>query len=700
MQQSESSPAVKAASTDQNTLAIIESQYKNLCCELNLDTETYDEAWRNYLSTKTKFTLEGDPMHWLACSLYVACRRGVIPTVGRGLHQGNGVSLTRLLRSTKLSLIEFFKKAKSWADMNNMKKELTEKIGKLERNFSVSLQIFKKYQAIFVALFKDPSEDPPKQVRSRKSKRPPCTPGELFDFCWTLFIRVKASFPGISDDLVNSYHLLLATIDYVYSNAVTENREDLLNPSFAESISEDSDRSNTCILDKLCSSFDGIISEVRTIREHYFRKGIQNCFEDKSLVGDQKSGNGVLESSVFDLNCKNVRKDYEIFVLSIGEYDERVFLGEDANEEIGTPTKRPISELELGLQHRTCNFSSGNIVPNTPLSGRHFIRAREQLMTTPVSSVTYLVSCLNKLLAGRTEQPSNNLKTLVNSLSSGALEDIMKTVASMGQTFVESYNASTDSSFAGDRLKKATILFYKVLEKILIDEKMLGKNIIGLIEHKIFHQILLIACLEIVIFSYNSPTKTFPWALDVFKLEAYQFYKIIEILIRTEEGLARDVVKHLQLIEERILERLAWQRTSPVWSGLEQCEEAPSCEQVSLPLGLSLHSGQSPVSHLKTGDLLQSPLHQTGDRFKSPTIRRQLFNSDQQQPVSSENQPPVTTTGSAEKPRKTGSSLHLFFRKVRLAFSDSLSLNDLSFSGVQPGQDKTGRSLQESQPAG
>ena len=81
-------------------------------------------------------------------------------------------------------------------------------------------------------LFKDPSDDPPKQARSRKSKRPPCTPGELFDFCWTLFIRVKAAYPSISDDLVNSFHLLLATADYVYCNAFIENRDDLLNPNF------------------------------------------------------------------------------------------------------------------------------------------------------------------------------------------------------------------------------------------------------------------------------------------------------------------------------------------------------------------------------------------------------------------------------------------------------------------------------------
>ena len=43
-------------------------------------------------------------------------------------------------------------------------------INKLERNFNVSNVIFKKYQPIFVFLFKDPSRDPPKQNRSRKQK--------------------------------------------------------------------------------------------------------------------------------------------------------------------------------------------------------------------------------------------------------------------------------------------------------------------------------------------------------------------------------------------------------------------------------------------------------------------------------------------------------------------------------------------------
>ena len=137
--------------------------------------------------------------------------------------EGNGVSLTRLLRNSSLSLIQFFDKARKWADMNNLKKTVVEKIEKLKRNFAVSHVIFKKYQPIFCQLFKDPTLNPPRLKTSRKQKRPPCTTGELFDFCWTLFIRVKSEFPGISDDLVNSYHLLLSCIDYIHANAVIGN---------------------------------------------------------------------------------------------------------------------------------------------------------------------------------------------------------------------------------------------------------------------------------------------------------------------------------------------------------------------------------------------------------------------------------------------------------------------------------------------
>ena len=75
-------------------MEVVERQYRNLCVELNLDTETTEEAWRAFLTTKTNFTLEGDQLHWLACALYVACRKGTVPTVGhQGVHQAITITI-------------------------------------------------------------------------------------------------------------------------------------------------------------------------------------------------------------------------------------------------------------------------------------------------------------------------------------------------------------------------------------------------------------------------------------------------------------------------------------------------------------------------------------------------------------------------------------------------------------------------------
>ena len=37
--------------------------------------------------------------------------------------------------------------------------------------------------------------------------------------------RIKCEFPGISDDLVNSYHLLLSCVDYINANALKGSNE-------------------------------------------------------------------------------------------------------------------------------------------------------------------------------------------------------------------------------------------------------------------------------------------------------------------------------------------------------------------------------------------------------------------------------------------------------------------------------------------
>lgn len=54
----------------------------------------------------------------------------------------------------------------------------------------------------------------------------------------------------------------------------------------------------------------------------------------------------------------------------------------------------------------------------------------------------------------------------------------------------------------------------------------------------------------------------FPWILDVVKLAAFDFYKVIESFIKADPTLSKDIVKHLEACENLIMERIAWRTVS------------------------------------------------------------------------------------------------------------------------------------------
>lgn len=57
--------------------------------------------------------------------------------------------------------------------------------------------------------------------------------------------------------------------------------------------------------------------------------------------------------------------------------------------------------------------------------------------------------------------------------------------------------------------------------------------------------------------------------------------QVIEVLVRSEQGLFREVVKHLNQVEEQVLESLAWTSNSPLWETLRGAkEQVPACKQV------------------------------------------------------------------------------------------------------------------------
>ncbi|XP_018113321.1 retinoblastoma-like protein 2 isoform X2 [Xenopus laevis] len=462
----------------------------------------------------------------------------------------------------------------------------------------------------------------------------------------------------ISDDLVNSYHLLLCALDLVYGNALQcPNRRDLLNPNF-QGLPEDfcskeykAPSEAPCIIETLCGLHDGLVLEAKGIKEHFWKPYIRKLFDKKILKGKSDSLIGFLDPGNFADSVKAINKAYEGYVLSAGNLDERVFL-EDVEEEVGSIGRCLNPSLGMESVERanvTYNLQQNfdrSLRVSTPLTRLKYINECSPC-TTPVSNAMYCVSRLFTILTGLKPAPSERLLQMLRSCSRDPTKAISQRLKEMSEKFCENTVGEGENQFCIDITKKhfclSEALYYKVLESIFEQEKKrLGDiDMSSILEQDVFHRSLMSCCLEITIFSYKRPGN-FPSIIAMFGLAPYHFYKVIEVVIKAEEGLCREVVKHLNNIEEQILECMAWTHDSPLWDKIQENDgKIPLCEEVLHPQHFEKSGGNGTTVSLTPrrkneiradasglGRSVPSSPATLCDRYSSPAtgpVRRRLF---------------------------------------------------------------------------
>ncbi|XP_074844023.1 retinoblastoma-associated protein isoform X2 [Carettochelys insculpta] len=477
---------------------------------------------------------------------------------------------------------------------------------------------------------------------------------------WITFLLAKGKVLQMEDDLVISFQLLLCVLDYFiklsppallkepYKSAVStlsingSTRAPRRGQNRTTRTSKQTD-TDTKVIEVLCKEHDCNLEEVKNV---YFTSFIP-FLNSVGVV----SSNGLPE-------VEDLSRQYEELYLKNKDIDARLFLDHDET---------------LQLNHTECSQLEQTPRKNNPEEDLNAI-----LLQTPVRAAMNTIQQLMMILNSASDKPSDNLISYFNNCTVNPKEGILARVENLGNIFKEKFAAAFGQGCAeigSQRYKLGVRLYYRVMESMLKseEERLSVHNFSKLLNNNIFHTSLLACAVEVVMATYgrnalqsdgtNTETDlSFPWILNVLDLKAFDFYKVIESFIKAEPSLTREMIKHLERCEHRIMESLAWQSGSPLFDLIKQSREREGqADQPEPACTLNL-----PLQHNHTAaDLYLSPVR--SPKKKGSTVALNPTPVIDAQPV----------LGLQTQKQQKSTSLSLFYKKVyRLAY---LRLNTLCF---------------------
>ena len=307
---------------------------------------------------------------------------------------------------------------------------------------------------------------------------------------------------------------------------------------------------NNSIIEKLCENFISQLGSVepKRIRDYHLKPLIKELFEEEVLKA--KKEKQIFDSAVFDMNVKSIKSEYDTFVLKQSEYDNRLFLDSVSRRPLGdrTPTKSTVvsrtpSEASLKVKRNLFKDLEDYHIPQTPLSNRNFLPPRtadDMIKRTPISEQADVLNRLNNLIIRYKSTPSEMLEDILSKQPKNVRSDILQIQKSLSERFVIAYCNGEEkaSDFARQRLDQSSRLFYRLFE-LIISSELKRCSDIGI--QRIMSKTELVSALfamsiEIVLNTYGSNERKFPWILQVLKLHPFHVYKVIELIIMNDTG--------------------------------------------------------------------------------------------------------------------------------------------------------------------
>lgn len=648
------------AEFSKNELALDEKRCKEA---MDLFGETKHLLMAN-VSSMGNGTIEEAERYWFAFILYSIKRLTQKNEDSEKEEiENTGLTLCRILRAAKLNIADFFKELPQFVVKagpilsNRFGSDWENKLEAKEMHANtIHLKILSKYyKRVFEEFFvsTDANVENKSSVTGRVS--------ECHRFGWLLFLALRVHAFSRFKDLVTCTNGLISIMAILIIHVPAHFRNFNIHDSarFVKKSSKGVD-----LLASLCNIYNTSEDELRKTMEQannlvadILKKTpcLASECETENLEDFDKDGltyfKDLMEESSLASSLNILENDYDQMTRNKGELDERLFINEDDSLLASGSLSGGSSVSAGGVKRKYDLMMSPAKTIISPLSPQRSPAshangipgsANSKIAATPVSTAMTTAKWLRTVISPLPSKPSQELERFLTSCD----RDITSEVVRRAQIILQAIFPSSplgdrcvtgslqsanlmDNIWAEQRRLEAMKLYYRLLATMCRAEaQILGNNLTSLLTNERFHRCMLACSAELVLATHKTVTMLFPAVLERTGITAFDLSKVIESFIRYEESLPRELRRHLNSLEERLLESLVWEKGSSMYNSLAVARPAlsaeinrlgmlaepmPSLDEIAMQINFSC-GGLPPVPSLPKPETLPA---QNGD-MRSP----------------------------------------------------------------------------------
>ncbi|XP_052485747.1 retinoblastoma-related protein isoform X6 [Gossypium raimondii] len=604
----------------------VEARFNALCKNgLSLDEKACSNAMKLFKETKHLLTsnvssigsgtLEEAERFWFSFVLYSLKR--LSEKIGENTQQESdesGFSFCQILRATKLNIVDFFKElpqfvVKAGPVLRNMYGEdcATRLEGtEMQANFVHLSLLSKSYKRAFWELFLTSDANIDKQQNATSSSD---YVSECHRFGWLLFLALRVHAFSRFKDLVTCANGFVSILAILIIHVPVRFRNFKINdsPHFVKKGDKGVD-----LLASLCNMYDASEDDLRKKMETA-NKLIEDILKKKPCPAAECKTEtlenidtdsliyfeGLMEEKSLSSSLNMLEKDYDNAICNKGDLDERVFVN-DEDSLLGLGSFSGGTMNVTGIKRKFDSVASPSKSISSPLSPQRPPASHAngvlgppsaKMAATPVSAAMTTAKWLRSVICPLPSKPSAELQRFLSSCDKDVTNDVIcRAHIILEAIFPRNQECSVtgslqsvnlmDNIWMEQRILEALKLYYRVLEAMCTAEAQIlhAPNLTSLLTNERFHRCMLACSAELVLATHKTATMLFPTVLERTGITAFDLSKVIESFIRHEESLPRELRRHLNSLEERLLESMVWDKGSSMYNSLIVAKPALSAE--------------------------------------------------------------------------------------------------------------------------